>query len=388
MNLDIKNYSVLQVLPHLNSGGLVSGAIEVSEALQKSGMRSFVASEGGRREREIIRTGGKVFNFSLGSKNPLIIFLNIYKLSRIIKKYKINIIHARSRAPAWSAYFAAKKMGIPFVTTFHGTYSIQNNLKKKYNSIMVKADKVIAISSFINKHILSNYKVDQEKIVTVHRGINIEKYDYLKVSNERLIAFSKKFNIPEDSFVILLPGRITRWKGHILLIEAISKLQRSDIICLFVGDLQGRNKYFAELNKTIDKFKLKNNFRIISNQSDMALIYKLSDVVVSASLEPEAFGIEPEAFGRVVAEAQAMGRPTVAVNHGGGPEIIIDGVTGWLFRPGDANDLAEKINKALNLNIDDRKKMSVKAIERAKLNFNNEMMCAKKLNIYAELVNK
>jgi len=381
MNLDIKNYSVLQVLPHLNSGGLVSGAIEVSEALQKSGMRSFVASEGGRREREIIRTGGKVFNFSLGSKNPLIIFLNIYKLSRIIKKYKINIIHARSRAPAWSAYFAAKKMGIPFVTTFHGTYSIQNNLKKKYNSIMVKADKVIAISSFINKHILSNYKVDQEKIVTVHRGINIEKYDYLKVSNERLIAFSKKFNIPEDSFVILLPGRITRWKGHILLIEAISKLQRSDIICLFVGDLQGRNKYFAELNKTIDKFKLKNNFRIISNQSDMAVIYKLSDVVVSASLEPEAFG-------RVVAEAQAMGRPTVAVNHGGGPEIIIDGVTGWLFRPGDANDLAEKINKALNINIDDRKKMSVKAIERAKLNFNNEMMCAKKLNIYAELINK
>ena len=381
MNLDIKNYSVLQVLPHLNSGGLVSGAIEISEALQKSGMKSFVASEGGRREREIIRTGGKVFNFSLGSKNPLIIFLNIYKLSRIIKKYKINIIHARSRAPAWSAYFAAKKMGIPFVATFHGTYSIQNNLKKKYNSIMVKADKVIAISSFINKHILSNYKVDQEKIVTVHRGINIEKFDYLKVSNERLIAFSKKFNIPEDSFVILLPGRITRWKGHILLIEAISKLKRSDIICLFVGDLQGRNKYFAELNKTIDKFKLKNNFRIISNQSDMSVIYKLSDVVVSASLEPEAFG-------RVVAEAQAMGRPTVAVNHGGGPEIIIDGETGWLFRPGDANDLADKINKALNLNIDDREKMSVKAIERAKLNFNNEMMCAKKLNIYAELINK
>ena len=381
MNLDIKNYSVLQVLPHLNSGGLVSGAIEVSEALQKSGMRSFVASEGGRREREITRTGGKVFNFSLGSKNPLIIFLNIYKLSRIIKKYKINIIHARSRAPAWSAYFAAKKMGIPFVATFHGTYSIQNNLKKKYNSIMVKADKVIAISSFINKHILSNYKVDQEKIVTVHRGINIEKFDYLKVSNERLIAFSKKFNIPEDSFVILLPGRITRWKGHILLIEAISKLKRSDIICLFVGDLQGRNKYFAELNKTIDKFKLKNNFRIISNQSDMSAIYKLSDVVVSASLEPEAFG-------RVVAEAQAMGRPTVAVNHGGGPEIIIDGETGWLFRPGDANDLADKINKALNLNINDREKMSVKAIERAKLNFNNEMMCAKILNIYAELINK
>ena len=381
MNLDIKNYSVLQILPHLNSGGLVSGAVEISEALQKAGMNSFVASEGGRREREITRAGGKVINFSLGSKNPLIILLNVYKLSKIIKKYKINIIHARSRAPAWSAYFAAKKMGIPFVTTFHGTYSIQNNLKKKYNSIMIKSDRVIAISKFIKSHILSNYNIDKEKIVTIYRGVNIEKFNYLKVSNERLISLLKKFNIPEDSYVVLLPGRITRWKGHTLLIEAISKLQRSDIICLFVGDAQGRNKYYTELEKLIDKFKLKNNFRIISNQSDMAAIYKLADVVVSTSLEPEAFG-------RVVAEAQAMGRPTVAVNHGGGPEIIIDGQTGWLFKPGDADDLSDKINSALNLNKEDRDKMAMGAIERAKLNFNNETMCAKTLQVYAELVNK
>ena len=381
MNLDIKNYSVLQVLPHLNSGGLVSGAIEISGALQKAGMNSFVASEGGRREREITRQGGKVIKLSLGSKNPLTILLNFYKLSKIIKKYKINIIHARSRAPAWSAYFAAKKMGIPFVTTFHGTYSIQNNLKKKYNSIMIKSNRVIAISKFIKSHILSNYNIDKEKIVTIYRGINIEKFNYLRVSNERLISLLKKFNIPEDSYVVLLPGRITRWKGHTLLIEAISKLQRSDIICLFVGDVQGRNKYYTELEKLIDKLQLKNNFRIISNQSDMAAIYKLADVVVSTSLEPEAFG-------RVVAEAQAMGRPTVAVNHGGGPEIIIDGQTGWLFKPGDADDLSDKINSALNLNKEDRDKMAMGAIERTKLNFNNETMCAKTLQVYAELVNK
>jgi len=381
MNLDIKSYSVLQVLPHLNSGGLVSGAVEISEALQKAGMNSFVASEGGRREREITKVGGKVINFSLGSKNPLIIFLNIYKLSKIIKKYKINIIHARSRAPAWSAYFAAKKMGIPFVTTFHGTYSIQNKLKKKYNSIMVKGDRVIAISRFINSHILSNYNINKEKIVIIHRGINIEKYNYFKVSNERLISLLKKFNIPEDCFVILLPGRVTRWKGHKLFIEAIDKLQRPDIICLIVGDFQGRNKYYTELERFIDQFKLKNNFRIIPNQIDMATIYKLADVVVSSSLEPEAFG-------RVVAEAQAMGRPTVAVNHGGGPEIIIDGLTGWLFKPGNANDLADKINKALSLSKNDREKMAMNAIERAKLNFNNEMMCVKTLQVYAELANK
>ena len=381
MNLDIKSYSVLQVLPHLNSGGLVSGAVEISEALQKTGMNSFVASAGGRREREITKAGGKVINFSLGSKNPIIMLLNVYKLSRIIKKYKINIIHARSRAPAWSAYFAAKKMGIPFVTTFHGTYSIQNKLKKKYNSIMVKSDRVIAISRFINNHILSNYNIDKDKIVTIHRGINIERFNYLKVADERLISLLNIFNIPEDSFVVLLPGRITRWKGHILLIEAIFKLQRSDIICLFVGDSQGRNKYYAELEKILDKFKLKNNFRIIPNQSDMATIYKLADVVVSSSLDPEAFG-------RVIVEAQAMGRPTISANHGGGSEIIIDGLTGWLFKPGNANDLADKINKALSLSKDNRDKLAINAIKRAKLNFNNETMCAKTLQVYAELANK
>ena len=381
MNLDIKNYSVLQVLPHLNSGGLVSGAVEISEALQKSGMKSFVASEGGRREREITREGGKVIKFSLASKNPITMIINFYKLVKIIKKYNINIIHVRSRAPAWSAYLAAKKMNIPFIATFHGTYSIQNKLKNIYNSIMIKGDKVIAISKFINNHILSNYRVNEKNIVTIHRGVDIEKFNYSKVSDERLISFVKKLNISDDSYVILLPGRITRWKGHKLLIEAIFKLQRPDITCIFVGDLQGRNKYLSEIEKLIEKFKLKNNFRIVSNQTDMAAIYKLADVVVSASLEPEAFG-------RVVAEAQAMGRPTVAVNHGGGPEIIIDGVTGWLFKPGDANDLADKINKALSLNKDDREKMATKAIERARLNFNNEMMCAKTLNIYAELLNK
>ncbi len=381
MNLDIKNYSVLQVLPHLNSGGLVSGAVEISKALQKAGMTSFVASEGGRREREITREGAKVIKLSLESKNPLTIILNSYKLSKIIKKYKINIIHARSRAPAWSAYFAAKKMGIPFVTTFHGTYSIKNIFKNKYNSVMVRGDRVIAISKFINNHILSNYNIVKEKLVTIHRGIDTDNFDYLKVSNERLIAFSKKFNIPEDIFVVLLPGRITRWKGHTLLIEAIAMLERPDIMCLFVGDLQGRKKYFKELQLLINKFNKKNNFRIINNQIDMAAIYKLADVVVSASLDPEAFG-------RVVAEAQAMGRPTLAANHGGAPEIIIDGVTGWLFKAGDAIDLADKINKALSLSQDDRKKMAINAIERIKLNFNNEMMCVKTLKVYEELVNK
>ena len=379
MTVDIKNYRVLQVLPHLNSGGLVSGAIEISNALQNSGNLSFVASDGGRREREVTREGGKVLLLPLASKNPVTIFRNIYKLSKIIKDNNINIIHARSRAPAWSAYFAAKKMGIPFITTFHGTYSINGKLKKKYNSVMAKGDRVIAISNFIKNHILKNYNTRIEKVVTIHRGINIDTFNHLAVSDERLISFCKKFNIPEDNLVILLPGRITRWKGHKNLIDAFAMLGRENIICLFVGDIQGRKKYYNELNSHIDKLGLTNNFRIIANQIDMAVIYKLADVVVSASTDPEAFG-------RVVAEAQAMGRPTVAVNHGGGPEIIIKDVTGWLYEPDNIIDLSDKLRKALELDDLERQKMDSKAIERTVLHFNNEAMCLKTLKVYSDLI--
>ena len=274
---------MLQVLPHLNSGGLVSGAIEVSSALVNNNFKSILVSEGGRRQREIERHGAIFLNFNVGSKNPLIIYKNIFKLVKIIRKYNVDIIHARSRAPAWSAYYAAKKTSIPFVTTFHGTYGINNRIKKKYNSIMVKSDKIIAISDFIKKHIVNNYEINSENITTIHRGINITDFNSFSVSSERLISLTNKFNIPDDSLVILLPGRITRWKGHALFIEAISILKRQDITCLFIGDLQGRKGYLNELNNLISKYNLNENFRIIDNQIDMATVYKLADVVVSAS---------------------------------------------------------------------------------------------------------
>ena len=245
---------------------------------------------------------------------------------------------------------------------------------------MTKGIKVIAISHFITKHILNNYNINHEKVVTIHRGINLDNFNHLKVSDERLISICNRFNIPEDNFIILLPGRITRWKGHKTLIEAVAMLGREDIVCLFVGDIQGRNKYYNELNALIDKLGLTNNFRIIENQIDMAAIYKLAAVVVSASTDPEAFG-------RVVAEAQAMGRPTVAVNHGGGPEIIINNVTGWLFKPGDAIDLSDKIQKAIDLDDLERKNMASKAIERTSLNFKNDAMWFKTLEIYSDLMN-
>jgi len=378
---DIKKYSVLQVLPHLNSGGLVSGAIEISLSLINNNFNSYVLTKGGRREREIVRAGGILFKMNVASKNPIVMFKNIYKIIKIIKDYKIDIIHTRSRAPAWSAYFAAKKMNIPFITTFHGTYGINNRIKKIYNSIMVRGDKVIAISAFIKNHIISNYNVDEDRVETIPRGIDISVFNSENVSNERLIYFTNKFNIMDNSYVILLPGRITRWKGHILLIEAIAELKRKDFICIFVGDSQGRTKYVAELHNLINKYELSDKFRIAENQIDMSAIYKLSDIVISASTDPEAFG-------RVIAEAQAMGRLTIAADHGGASEIIVDGVTGWLFEANNSSALAKKIDYALNISLEDRNIMAINSVERIKKNFNNKFMSLRTIKVYKDILSK
>ena len=378
---DIKKYSVLQVLPHLNSGGLVSGAIEISLSLINNNFNSYVLTKGGRREREIVRAGGILFKMNVASKNPIVMFKNIYKIIKIIKDYKIDIIHTRSRAPAWSAYFAAKKMNIPFITTFHGTYGINNRIKKIYNSIMVRGDKVIAISAFIKNHIISNYNVDEDRVETIPRGIDISVFNSENVSNERLIFLTNKFNIISDSYVILLPGRITRWKGHILLIKAIAELKRKDLLCIFVGDSQGRTKYVAELHNLINKYELSDKFRIVENQIDMSAIYKLSDIVISASTDPEAFG-------RVIAEAQAMGRLTIAADHGGASEIIVDGVTGWLFEANNSSALAKKIDYALNISLEDRNIMAINSVERIKKNFNNKFMSLRTIKVYKDILSK
>jgi len=378
---DIKKYSVLQVLPHLNSGGLVSGAIEISLSLINNNFNSYVLTKGGRREREIVRAGGILFKMNVASKNPIVMFKNIYKIIKIIKDYKIDIIHTRSRAPAWSAYFAAKKMNIPFITTFHGTYGINNRIKKIYNSIMVRGDKVIAISAFIKNHIISNYNVDEDRVETIPRGIDISVFNSENVSNERLIYFTNKFNIMDNSYVILLPGRITRWKGHILLIKAIAELKRKDLLCIFVGDSQGRTKYVAELHNLINKYELSDKFRIAENQIDMSAIYKLSDIVISASTDPEAFG-------RVIAEAQAMGRLTIAADHGGASEIIVDGVTGWLFEANNSSALAKKIDYALNISLEDRNIMAINSVERIKKNFNNKFMSLRTIKVYKDILSK
>lgn len=373
---------ILQILPRLDQGGVERGTIEIANALKKIGWNSIVVSGGGRLVHELERCNTKHITLPVFSKNYFKMRKNAKELVKIIKENHVDIIHARSRAPAWSAKWAAEEAGIPLLTTFHGAYNIGPiKLKKKYNAVMTSGKKIIAVSNFIREHILTNYKVDPEKIEVVHRGVDIDKFDISKVSPERLINLSKKWSIPEDLPIIMLPGRLTRWKGQLVLLKALSLMKHKEYRCLFVGSDQGRKAYRREMLRKIRKYKLESVIHIIDHCSEMDVAYMLTDIVVSASTDPEAFG-------RIVPEAQAMGRIVVASNHGGATETISDGETGFLVPVGDAQALAETLDKILDMSSTDKKIMSDKAIESVRSDFSTQKMCDKTLKVYKELLEK
>ena len=372
---------VLQVLPEMNQGGVEIGTIEIASALQEKGIKNFVASAGGRLEYNLDKLKVPHFNLPLKTKNPFKMWLNYRRLVKIIKENGINIVHARSRAPAWSAYWAAKKTGAKFLTTFHGTYGLgPKGIKKFYNRVMTYGDLVIAVSNHIKQHILKNYKCDEKKIRMIHRCVNMEKFDVNKMTAERMIKLMEEFHLPEDKPIILLIGRLTRWKGQMLMIDALEKIKDKDYFCVFVGDDQGRDYYTKELKDAISAKGLDGKFAFIRHVTDVPAMMMISDVVVSASLDPEAFG-------RIAAEGEAMGRIVIASNIGGSLENIKDGVTGRLFESGNADSLAEALLWALNLSTEEREKIGAAAIEYVEQNFTKEIMCNKTIAVYEELVN-
>jgi len=371
---------IMQVLPALEQGGVERTAVDIAAALVQNDFDAIVVSSGGPMVHELNRTGATHITLPVDSKNPLTIKRNIKRLGEIIKAYKVNIVHVRSRAPAWSAYFAAKSAGIPFVTTFHGTYNLGGFLKKKYNAIMTKGDRVIANSDFIRRHIMDNYKLKWTPIRVIARGVNINYFDPQKVPAERVVKLATEWRLPDGVPVVMLPGRLTSWKGQLLLIKALSKLDR-DVRCLLVGSSQGRAGYVEEIEALTAKLKLTDSVHIIDNCRDMPAAFKLADVIVSASTDPEAFG-------RVAVEGQAMGRPVVAPNHGGAPEQITPNITGWLFKPSDADDLARKLDKALSLTAEERSLLHERCIQNVHDKFTNDLMCKKTLDIYRELLAK
>ncbi len=374
------NPVILQILPRLEQGGVERGTIEVASAIRDAGWTPIVVSGGGRLVHELERIGAEHITLPVYSKNYFTMRKNAKLLAQIIKDKRVDIIHARSRAPAWSAKWAAEMTGIPFMTTFHGAYNIGPiKLKKAYNRIMTEGVVTIAVSNFIKKHIIDNYGLDESKIRVIHRGVDIDRFDTAKVSPERMIALAKKWNLPEDRPVIMLPGRLTRWKGQLVLLDALAKMRHKDLRCLFVGSDQGRVSYRKEMDKKAKKLGLESVVQVVDHCSEMDVAYLLSDIVVSASTDPEAFG-------RVVPEAQAMGRIVVASNHGGATETVRDGETGFLFPSGDSTALAEILDKILDMPAAERDAMTKRAVDSVRSEFSKSKMCDKTLAVYREIL--
>ncbi len=372
--------AVLQVLPSLGvSGGVERSTIDLTVALVRHGWRALVASAGGPLEHEIRRAGGEHFTLPLDSKNPFRMASNVSRLAALIREQGVDMVHARSRAPAWSARAAAQRSGVLFVTTFHGTYGHAGALKRRYNRIMLQGERVIANSAFIGRHIQSVYGIDESRLVVIPRGVDITRFDPGTVSNERMIQLSTAWRVPDGRPIVLLPGRITRWKGQEVLIDALVKLGRTDVFALLIGDDERRPRYRAELLRKISTLGLEGQVRLVGPCRDMPAAYKLADVVVSASTDPEAFG-------RVAVEAQAMGRPVIATDHGGSRETVIPGATGWLVPPGDAAALAATLEKALSIGPAARAELAAEARRHVIEHFTVAHMTEPTIALYSDLL--
>jgi glycosyltransferase involved in cell wall biosynthesis len=369
---------VLQVLPSLVSGGAERGTVELAGALVAAGWTSYVASGGGPLEREIARAGATHLTLPLASKNPLVMRRNTVELTRLIRRLGIDVVHARSRAPAWSACAAARATGRHFVTTFHNAYGARAALKRRYNSVMAQGDRVIAISDFVADHAASVYGVGRDRLRTIPRGVDLQVFDPNRVGAQRIVNLARQWRLPDGLPVVMLPGRLTRWKGGLDFIAAIATLGRRDICCVLVGSEQ-RHGFRRELEAAIRDNGLAGVFRLVDECRDMPAAYMLTDVVVSASRDPEGFG-------RIIVEAQAMGRPVVATDHGGARETIVPGATGWLAPPRDSAAIAAAIGEALALAAHERRQLAERSIAHIAARYTSEAMCARTIHVYEELL--
>jgi glycosyltransferase involved in cell wall biosynthesis len=381
------NLKVLQVIPKLGYGGAETGCYDIAHYLPENSCKSFIATSGGELLKYVDKKKVKVFRLPVHSKNPLLIFINSIALVGIILFNNISIVHARSRAPAWSCWLATKITGRKFVTTFHGTYNFNNSIKKFYNSVMVRSNLIIAGSNFIFSHIKENYLRyldDKKKLLVIFRGINVDYFDPTTKEYNDEKKLLTKWEIEKDKKIILLPGRLTSWKGQEVFLEAVNlvniELGYEAFFAIILGSDQGRDLYKKKLVRLSEQYRMTNQVKFIDHCEDMALAYKVSDVVISAS-------IEPEAFGRVAVEAQSMEKPIIASNIGGSNETIIDEKTGFLFEAGDPNILSKKIIRALMMD-----EMSIKLIgKEGRKNvikkFNVEKMCFSTYSEYKRLLN-
>ncbi|MDR0296914.1 MAG: glycosyltransferase family 4 protein [Rickettsia sp.] len=374
--------TILQVVPALFSGGVERGTIEVAKMLKKVDYNVIVVSSGGSLAEELVVADIPHISMNSATKNPFSIWKNARTLSEIIKEYDVDIVHARSRAPAWSCYMAAKATNTKLLTTFHGIYNISNLFKHFYNSVMIKGEKVIAVSNFVKQHILANYKILENQITVIRRGVDYRYFDPKNVTEEKLIKYKKKYGISDNTPIILLPSRFSSWKGHITLVEALGKLKHLGFYCLMVGDLSKHPNFTNRVKSLINLLKLQSKIQIFGNEIDMLSLYGVSDIVLSTS-------IEPEAFGRTITEGQAMEKLVIATNIGGAIETISDTKTGFHVNPNDPIDLAEKIEHCLSiLKTSEGKKIQQAARKAVIDNFSLDLMLSKTLYLYKEMLKK
>jgi glycosyltransferase involved in cell wall biosynthesis len=378
--------NVLQVIPKLGYGGAETGCYDIAHYLAEKEFGSFIASAGGELLKFVKKEKVKIFRLPVHSKNPIVIIFNTLILSLIIIFFRINIVHARSRAPAWACYLACLLTNRVFVTTFHGTYNFKSKIKKFYNSVMLRAKLTIAGSNFIFSHINENYEEylnKGKKLRVIFRGINIDYFNQKNISILKQEKLKQEWGLSSNKFTILLPGRLTYWKGQEKFIESLNILIEdynfTSFQAIMLGSDQGRKVYSKKLTSLIERYSLNKKVKFISHCKEMPLAYSLADVVVSAS-------IEPEAFGRVAVEAQAMGKPIIASNLGGSKETILNKKSGFLYRHDDPRDLAKSLNTVIQLSQDEIKSMGNEGRKNITKKFDVETMCDSNLKEYIKLL--
>ena len=379
--------NVLQVIPKLGYGGAETGCYDIAHYLAEKECGSFIATSSGDLLKFVQKKKVKIIRLPVHSKNPILIFLNAIILSLFIIFFKINVVHARSRAPAWSCYLACFFTRRAFVTTFHGTYNFKSKLKKFYNSIMLRAKLIIAGSNFIFSHINENYSEylsKKKKLRVIFRGINIDYYNQKNISILKQEKLRQNWEIASNKFTILMPGRLTYWKGQEKFIESLNILIEdyhfTEFQAILLGSDQGRNVYKKKLINLVERYHLNKKIKFINHCKEMPLAYSLADVVVSAS-------VEPEAFGRVAVEAQSMGKPIVASNIGGSKETILNKKSGFLYKFDDPRELAKSLNTVIQLTQDELKSIGNEGRKNITKKFDVETMCSTNLNEYKKLLN-
>ena len=375
---------LLQVIPELEAGGAERTVLDVAEAVIAAGGQALVASQGGRLEDELEALGGRHVRLPLKSKNPITIWRNAARLARLIRAQGVQIVHARSRAPAWSAMWAARRADVHFVTTYHGVYNARSGAKRWYNSVMARGDRVIANSQFTADHVRAEHGVGEDRLRVIPRGVDLDRARPEAVSEDRIAALRSAWGVAENETrpILLLPARLTRWKGQLVAIEALAKPGLAEAqapILILAGDDQGRTEYRAELENRAAALGLDDRVRLPGHVTDIPAALALADLVLTPS-------IEPEAFGRTTAEAGAMGRAVIAADHGGAREIIVQGETGWRVPPGDADALAKAISHALQIGPEARAAIGEAARIRVRERFSKASLQSATLQVYQELL--